>query len=33
MGDSLSSPTLRTAKSTPGMNDSRSIESWRIVSV
>ena len=28
-----SSPTLRTASSTPGMNERRSIESWRIVSV
>ena len=32
-GDSVRSPTLRTASSTPGMNDSRSVESWRIVSV
>jgi hypothetical protein len=28
-----SSPTFRTASNTPGMKDSRAIESWRIVSV
>ena len=32
-GERSSEPTVRTASSTPGMNDSRSIESWRIVSV
>ena len=32
-GERSSEPTRRTASSTPGMNDSRSTESWRIVSV
>ncbi len=33
VGEASSSPTRRTASSTPGMNDSRSIESCRIASV
>jgi hypothetical protein len=33
MGESGSVPTRRSANKTPGMNDSRSIESWRMVSV
>src|SRR4051812_36280505 len=32
-GESRSDATRRTASSTPGMNDVRSVESWRIVSV
>ena len=32
-GELSSSPTRRTASSTPGMNDSRLIESWRMLSV
>src|SRR5919107_610130 len=32
-GDSVSPPTLRIASRTPGMNDVRSVESWRMVSV
>src|SRR4051812_19203594 len=32
-GDCGSEPTRRIASSTPGMNDVRSVESWRIVSV
>src|SRR6185436_2145866 len=32
-GESSSEPTLRIASRTPGMNDVRSVESWRIVSV
>ncbi len=32
-GERSSEPTRRIASSTPGMNDSRAIESWRIVSV
>src|SRR6185312_9272401 len=32
-GERSSEPTLRTASSTPGMNEERSVESWRIVRV